>query len=229
MYAREGGDPASNGIARCARSKANCGWLRPCTLGHFLLLVQEKVTKEKDTPGWRRLVLASAALGPCAAPTRHRCRGASGADIPVSRLLRDARPKPRGARARANGVLKTTSNLRRSEVVFKSPSERAEHRSEAGSISRAPVRAEPRRVCSRPTSWRSARLGRGSAEPGSLRGPGGVLLFGAFLCTSKEKCTCRGSATHKLVTVAAGDTRNTRVQGRSHPPLAFQSCAERTQ
>ena len=33
-----------------AMLKANCGWLRPCTLGDFLLLVQEKVTKEKDTP-----------------------------------------------------------------------------------------------------------------------------------------------------------------------------------
>src|SRR3989344_6011403 len=40
---------------RCAHdSKANGGWLRPCTLGDFLLLVQEKVTKEKDTRSLRR-------------------------------------------------------------------------------------------------------------------------------------------------------------------------------
>src|SRR3989344_4138998 len=39
-------------VSRALRaiSKPNCGWLRPCTLGDFLLLVQEKVTKEKDTP-----------------------------------------------------------------------------------------------------------------------------------------------------------------------------------
>src|SRR3990167_1093522 len=39
-------------VSRALRaiSKAICGWLRPCTLGDFLLLVQEKVTKEKDTP-----------------------------------------------------------------------------------------------------------------------------------------------------------------------------------
>jgi hypothetical protein len=38
-------------VSRALRaiSKPNCGWLRPCTLGDFLLLVQEKVTKEKDT------------------------------------------------------------------------------------------------------------------------------------------------------------------------------------
>ena len=47
--------PAKAGIqalngSRAVRaiSKAMCGWLRPCTLGDFLLLVQEKVTKEKD-------------------------------------------------------------------------------------------------------------------------------------------------------------------------------------
>jgi len=33
---------------------ANGGWLRPCTLGDSLLLVQEKVTKEKDTRPLRR-------------------------------------------------------------------------------------------------------------------------------------------------------------------------------
>src|SRR3990170_4805758 len=39
-------------VSRALRaiSKAICGWLRPCTMGDFLLLVQEKVTKEKDTP-----------------------------------------------------------------------------------------------------------------------------------------------------------------------------------
>jgi hypothetical protein len=39
-------------VSRALRaiSKPNGGWLRPCTLGDFLLLVQEKVTKEKDPP-----------------------------------------------------------------------------------------------------------------------------------------------------------------------------------
>ena len=30
-----------------AMLKANCGWLRPCTLGGFLLFGQKKATKEK--------------------------------------------------------------------------------------------------------------------------------------------------------------------------------------
>jgi hypothetical protein len=30
--------------------KANCGWLRPCTLGRFSLFAQRKATKRKGTP-----------------------------------------------------------------------------------------------------------------------------------------------------------------------------------
>src|SRR3990167_7290527 len=62
-------------VSRALRaiSKANCGWLRPCTLGDFLLLVQEKVTKEKDTRPLRRAHRARVPTRPAAAgrsPTR---------------------------------------------------------------------------------------------------------------------------------------------------------------
>ena len=37
-----------------AISKPNCGWLRPCTLGGFLLFGQKKATKEKAARSARR-------------------------------------------------------------------------------------------------------------------------------------------------------------------------------
>jgi len=39
-----------------AISKANCGWLRPCTLGGFLLFGQKKATKEKAARSARKLL-----------------------------------------------------------------------------------------------------------------------------------------------------------------------------
>jgi len=51
----EAGIQALNGSrALRAISKPNCGWLRPCTLGDFLLLGQKKVTKEKAARSARK-------------------------------------------------------------------------------------------------------------------------------------------------------------------------------
>ena len=40
-----------------ATQKHNCGWLRPCALGYFSLLMQRKVTK-RNTPRMARLLPA---------------------------------------------------------------------------------------------------------------------------------------------------------------------------
>jgi hypothetical protein len=48
-HSRESGNPGLewNRALGARYSKANCGWLRPCTLGDFSLLVQREVTKRK--------------------------------------------------------------------------------------------------------------------------------------------------------------------------------------
>src|SRR3989338_9657925 len=48
-----------------------CGMLPPRTQGYFLLLVQEKVAKEKDPPDGATATRASAVPGPGADLTRH--------------------------------------------------------------------------------------------------------------------------------------------------------------
>jgi hypothetical protein len=51
--------------------KHNCGWLRPCTLGDFSLLVQRKVTKRNDTP--------EPPTSPCASRESRRSPNSQGA------------------------------------------------------------------------------------------------------------------------------------------------------
>src|SRR3972149_2908778 len=69
-----------------AISKANCGWLRPCTLGGFLLFGQKKATKEKAARS-RRLPLALLA-GIGARLTRRALNNAPRARSKVLRKLR---------------------------------------------------------------------------------------------------------------------------------------------
>jgi hypothetical protein len=65
-----GQQQALNGLrAWRAISKPNCGWLRPCTLGGFLLFGQKKATKEKAARMAHSPALRG--FGSRVAPTRH--------------------------------------------------------------------------------------------------------------------------------------------------------------
>ena len=179
-----------------ATQKPICGWLRPCTLGDFLLLVQEKVTKEKDTRSLRRAQYARFPV----------LLARSGARLTRRSLDNAPRARSEGSRqplialrcsARSDGVLKTPTlaipagGLERQ--VFSGPrSARRVPQPQRGFSSETVFEPETRSV--RPASWRAPG---GARNGGSSRALRGVFSFGDFSLDKQRKVTCRGSATHK--------------------------------
>jgi len=81
----------------------------------------------------------------------------------------------------------------KNELGFKIPVAAAEHRSPPRGIRETPDRA--RGALFAPGELGERRGGREAQE--DVGGSGACFLLVSFLCTSKDKETCRGSATHK--------------------------------
>jgi hypothetical protein len=220
----------------CPHSTANCGWLRPCTLGDFLLLVQEKVTKEKDTRSLRRAHcarsparLASTGRSPNSPGAHNAPRARSG----VSRQL----PASLGARLAPTGFSKTPWSSR-------APSE-ADVWARRGERGIASVRIRDRDVAYAHPRRQACR--EGTRDSG--RRPGVPFLLVAFgphrpwcgpcgragraqFCSRQN---CLWASKDKFDGIEFGQTQSARrarardgpspkrprVQGRSHPQLCF--------
>src|SRR5581483_2432683 len=151
--------------------------------GDFLLLVQEKVTKEKDTPNGAKQLLALLGFGALAEPQ----------DLRVLRLGRTRpvcapdglHPKPCDARSRA--IRGPNSNPRQHQVswfVVLSPSEQAEHRRASSGNTLDGVRARAASF-SPPASLARKRLARRRVgDDCAIRGR---LFFGYFLLAKQKK------------------------------------------
>ena len=86
-------------------SKANCGWLRPCTLGDFSLLVQREVTKRKHARVAHR---PKCGRFPATHPGRadpRRARSAARKSTGLPRILRLTLAKP-GARQLVGRIIR---------------------------------------------------------------------------------------------------------------------------
>jgi hypothetical protein len=155
-------------VSPAAMLKANCGWLRPCTLGDFSLLVQRKVTKRNDAP--------EPPTASCASRENRRSPNSPGAEQRASGSNTRLAPPdfPCDARRRLR-VLKTPWSSR-------APRE-AEAPARRGERGIASVRIRDRDVAyAHPL--RQTR-GEGTGEAGADQGA--CFLLVSFLCTSKEK------------------------------------------
>ncbi len=168
--------------------------LRPRTQGYLSLLVQRKVTERKHAR-MARIPPALRASGTAVA-RRHIPVPAGDARHPC-RAPSGARPEVGDARARHTGFKKSKHSIQ--GRVFSNPRSARRVPQPEQESSSEPLSESSRVVGGRRVGERL--LGRGTQ--GSRRALRGGFLLVTFLCPSKEK--------------------SPRVQGRSHPHIAFQT------
>ncbi len=183
--------------ARFARgSKANCGVLRPCTQGDFLLLAQEKVTKEKGAPEGPNSPECFRFRPPSSRDSTSVCctRGAPPGRAPSGLPAENGstRAGPTGVQVKVKGTALT--DWVPWPLTFLPPMARPGLRAERWRARRG---ASGRRRLARGAGAPSGKLWSARPEvPGVFAPSGACFLSVPFLCTNKEREPwVRGGAT----------------------------------